>query len=288
MKYKSSDIVQMAVILLLCAAMAVLDLTKTKLHYTADEVNNRLIADTVPLIIGSAAVVWLMIRGRSKLFGRPQRLLYLLPCLIVAVDNFPFHAYFAGLAEVVYTGADKWILFALYCAFVGVFEECVFRGILFPLMAGSFSSDKKGFLKTYFLSSVVFGVMHLFNIFGGAGVGPTLLQVGYTTLTGGLFAFVLIKTKNVLLCALVHGVYDFCGLLLSAQGLGIGSAFDWQTTVTMAVVGVAAGIFVLYSVFKYSESERTELYEKLGFGVRPTLGKDEETNASGDAEKSNK
>ena len=35
----------------------------------------------------------------------------------------------------------------------------------------------------------------------------------------------------------------------------------------MAVVGVAVGLFVLYAVWKYSDEERIELYEKLGFGA---------------------
>lgn len=246
--------------------MAVLDFVE--IHYTSDTINNKFISDTVPLVIGSVAVIWLMARGRSKLFGMPVKLLYLLPCLLVAVNNFPFHSYFTDKVELIPTGADKWILFAFYCAFVGLFEECVFRGILFPLMAGSFSNDQKGFWKTFFFSSMLFGAMHLFNIFAGAGVGPTLLQVVYSTLIGGLCAFVLVKTKNILLCALTHGVYDFCGMLLSTEnGFGTGVFYDWQTILVMAVVGVAVGLFVLYGIWKYSDAERQELYKKLGFGA---------------------
>ncbi|MFR1982915.1 MAG: lysostaphin resistance A-like protein [Christensenellaceae bacterium] len=202
-KYSVGDIVSFSVIVLLCAAMAVLDFVK--IRYTSDAVNNELISDTVPLAVGSIAVIWLMMRGKTRLFGRPAHLLYLLPALLVAVNNFPFHSHFTGKTELLHTGADNWILFALYCAFVGIFEECVFRGILFPLMAGSFSDDKKGLWKTFLFSSLAFGGMHLFNIFAGGGVGPSILQAGYSTLIGGLCAYVLMKTKNILLCALIHG-----------------------------------------------------------------------------------
>ena len=262
-KYSVGDIVSFSVIVLLCAAMAVLDFVK--IRYTSDAVNNELISDTVPLAVGSIAVIWLMIRGKTRLFGRPAHLLYLLPALLVAVNNFPFHSHFTGKTELLHTGVDNWILFALYCAFVGIFEECVFRGILFPLMAGSFSDDKKGLWKTFLFSSLAFGGMHLFNIFAGGGVGPSILQAGYSTLIGGLCAYVLMKTKNILLCALIHGGYDFAGLLLPK--LGGGAVFDWQTMAIMAVVGVAVGLFVLYAVWKYSDEERIELYEKLGFGA---------------------
>lgn len=281
------ELFDIIVIVLLCLTMAILDFYPVT--YTADEIDNRLISDTVPLLVGSVAVIWLMLRGKSGLFGKPQKLLFLVPCLLVAVDNFPFHAYLAGKSELVHTSPGNWLLFALYCAGTGIFEECVFRGILFPLLAGYFSADRKGFLKTFFLSSVIFGCMHVFNIFAGAGVGPTLLQVCYSTLTGGLFAFALIKTKNIFVPAFVHGLYNFCGLLLTVQpGLGTGSVFDWQTMVTMAVVGVAVCVFVLYCVWKYSDGEREELYKKLGFGIirNKENSNGRENSSCGDSENS--
>lgn len=262
-KSRIRELWQPIVIVLLCVVMAVLDFVP--LTYTKNEVRNGLISDTVPLMVGSAAVIWLMLRGKSGLFGRPVKLLWFLSCLIIAIDNFPFCSYFSGKSELYDTAVPDWILFALYCAGVGVFEECVFRGILFPIMAGSFSADRKGFLKTYFLSSVIFGAMHLFNLFAGGGAA-TFLQVGYSTLTGGLFAYALIKTKNILLCAFAHGLYDFCGLLLPK--LGGGTEFDAGTIVTMAIVSVLVAAFVLYSVWTYPESERKELYSRLGFGVK--------------------
>jgi membrane protease YdiL (CAAX protease family) len=142
-----------------------------------------------------------------------------------------------------------------------IFEEIIFRGIVFSVLADRFSKNKKGFLKTYVISSVIFGLAHLFN---GFSFG-TVLQVGYTVLTGGLFAFCLIMTKNILCCALVHGIYNFCGLLFDhVQGLGNGVVFDLGTVITMAVISVVVGIFVLYKVYHYPDEERKDLYARLG------------------------
>jgi membrane protease YdiL (CAAX protease family) len=142
-----------------------------------------------------------------------------------------------------------------------IFEEIIFRGIVFSVLADRFSKNKKGFLKTYVISSVIFGLAHLFN---GFSFG-TVLQVGYTVLTGGLFAFCLIMTKNILCCALVHGVYNFCGLLFDhVQGLGNGVVFDLGTVITMAVISVVVGIFVLYKVYHYPDEDRKDLYARLG------------------------
>ena len=108
----------------------------------------------------------------------------------------------------------------------------------------------------------------MLNIFSGANVGATFLQSCYSTLTGALFAFVLIKTKNVMLCALTHGLYNFCGLLFSAeQGLGAGVVFDIPTALTMLIVSLIVFVIALIAFIKYKDEERIELYGRLGFGV---------------------
>ena len=211
----------------------------------------------------AVAVICLLIRLKVRLFSKPSGWLALLIGLIIAVDNFPFYSYFQGNIHFLSSDFTDFFLFAIYCLAVGVFEECIFRGIVFSVFAERLPQNKKGFLLTYLFSSIAFGLAHLFNLFVGAGIGPTLLQVVYTTLTGGLFAFVLIKTKNLLLCGFTHGVYNFCGLVLSEQFLGTGIVFDTGTTVIMAIVSVAVGIFVLYKVFTYPEKERIDLYERL-------------------------
>ena len=162
--------------------------------------------------------------------------------------------------QLVHNQPIDFILFFVYCIAIGLFEEVIFRGILFSILADCFGKDRKGFIKTFVISSLIFGAAHLFN---GFSLG-TILQVGYSILTGGLFAFCLVKTKNILCCALAHGVYNFCGLLFdSMQGLGSGVVFDLGTVLTMVVVSVSIGVFVLYKVYHYAEAEREDLYARL-------------------------
>ena len=249
-------------IVALCAAMLALDYIP--IQYVKDGVRNVWISTIVQQCVGAIAIILLMLHLNIKLFGKIHAWLYLLPCLIVALDNFPLISYVNGNMHFTRTGAWDFVLFALYCLAIGLFEECVFRGVLFSVIASLFSQDKKGFFKTFVVSSAVFGLAHLFNLLSGAGIGATLLQVCYTTLTGGLFAFAMIKTKNVLCAAFVHGLYNFCGLLLSEQGLGSGIVFDVGTGVMMGIISVIIGVFVLYSVWKYTEAERSVLYKHLG------------------------
>ena len=252
---------QLAIIAVLCALTLALDFIDVS--YTDNVDRNRFIAKIVQQSLGSAAAILLMVRLKIRLFNKPQYWLYLVPCLIIAIDNFQFSSYFKGNMQLVNDKALDFILFGGYCLAVGLFEECIFRGIIFSVLASCFSYDKKGLWRTYIVSSVIFGAAHLFNGISMA----TILQIGYSTLTGGLFAFVLLKTKNIFCCAFVHALYNFCGLLFETperMGLGSGIVFDLGTVITMLIVCIIMGAFVLYSVFKYSEKEVAVLYRKLG------------------------
>lgn len=253
---------------LLCIVCTVL-FDVLPITYASDETIQRFIKNILPLLFGSVALALLLIKNGSKIWGKPQKLWCMLPCLLIAVDNFQFPAYFAGKMSLAHTDLKYFIAFAVHCIFVGLFEEGIFRGVLFALLANVFSKDKKGFLKTYVFSSVIFGAMHILNVFGGAGVPATLLQVVYTTLTGGLFAFAFVKTKNIFFAAFTHAVYNFCGLLFSENGLGTGAVLDVPTMIMMSVVCVTVGVFVLYKIWKFPETERVDLYSRLGFGVQP-------------------
>lgn len=255
---KIQGYIQIAVIAVLCAFTILLDVLD--IAFTRDEFYDRMICKIIQQSCGSVAAILILLRLDIRLFGKPQNLLYLIPCLIIALDNFQFSAYFNGKMQLVRTAPCDFIIFFIYCILVGLFEETVFRGIVFAVLAGLFSKDRKGFLWTYVSSSLVFGLAHLFNGFSGAA----LQQVGYTILTGGVFAFCLIKTKNIFCCALIHGLFNFCGLLFDKQGLASGVVFDVGTIITMVIVSVLVGVFVLYKVWTYSEKEREELYKRLG------------------------
>lgn len=247
-------IVQMALIMILCAITVILDFLPIK--YVSDSFRNGMLSKIIQTSCGSIAVVLLMLRLRIRVFGKPQALLYLLPCLLVAMDNFQWSAFIQGKMELVRTAPIDVILFTLHCFTIGLFEECIFRGIVISVLASVCPNNKKGFLLTFILSSVVFGLAHLLNGFSW--------QVLYTMLTGAVFAFCLIKTKNIFLCAFVHGLYNLCGLLFDTQGLGNGVVFDLGTVLTMLIVSVIVGTFILIYTLRYTEEERMNLYERLG------------------------
>ncbi len=232
-------------------------------HFFDDTLLNDLLNQVISLSFGSIATLFLLLLGKSKLLSPPQKLLYLLPALLVAVNNFPFFTYFAGEGGIVRTEWSVWLLFALSCLLTGFYEECAFRGVLFPLFARALPQNKRGLILSLTYSSLLFGVTHLLNLFFGAGVLDTLLQVVYSTLLGGLYAFLVVKTRSVLPAILTHALFNFCGLLLPT--LGYGTWATWQNILIMLLPALFVGLFVLYSLIKLTEFERVGLYSKFGF-----------------------
>lgn len=261
------EIITLAFIAALCIVTFAFDYLPIK--FTQDEFKNQMLGKIIQQSCGAGAAILIMKRAGIRLFGKVQNWLYLIPCLIIAIDNFRFWAYFNAESTPILHG-DGWdyVLFSLNCLCVGLFEECIFRGIIFSVLASQFSKDKHGFIQTYVVSSLIFGGAHLFNIFSGGNPVWVIMQVGYTFLTGGLFAFCLIKTKNIFCCAFIHALYNFCGLLFSSQGLGTPLPLDLGTSITMLVVSLIVGAFVIYKTFTASEEEQRVLYEKLGVKMK--------------------
>ncbi|MBQ9485220.1 MAG: CPBP family intramembrane metalloprotease [Clostridia bacterium] len=157
---------------------------------------------------------------------------------LVCVNNFPIIGFISG--NVVLTENARVVRYIFYCVAVGVAEESVFRGFITPLVGVKFVGKRYAPFLTVFVSSVIFALCHVFNVFS-AGVGATALQVGYTFLTGGLFGAVFLMTKSVIIPALFHVIFDVGGLMFSQPfGIAAGNMWDEKTIIITAAIGVIA------------------------------------------------
>ncbi len=223
-----------------------------------------LLKQILPLCFCTPLVLFYLVKNQKKIFYSAKNFAYILPCLLVAINNLPFIPWIKGRCGFAEVSIVEFLLFVLYCALVSAFEEFVFRGVLFSSLLGAFKKSKKGLLKAMVFSSLIFGFMHILNLFNGAGVVETILQVGYSTLIGGLCVFVFVKTCNILCSVLIHGAYNFCGLIFdSTIGLGNGVFFDTATIIITIIIGFAVAVFVLISLKNYSDRERYCLYKTL-------------------------
>ncbi len=183
---------------------------------------------------------------RFPLRTLPKSLLFCLLPLCVAVVNFPFSALASGSASV--THPERIPLFLFLCLTIGVTEELLFRGLLHRALRDVFKKKRFGDVYAVLLSSAVFGLWHLVNLLEGAGVGPTLMQVGYTFLLGAMFAVVYDRTENIWLSVLLHTLFDVGGTLLTYTGSG--SPHDTVFWVLTVCVGAACAVFIAVAAFR--------------------------------------
>lgn len=178
---------------------------------------------------------------------RISLLLLALPIFVIAVNNFPFVSFLAGDCRLD-TDMTAVFYYAIICLGVGFFEEMAFRGCAFMLLLEKRTRTKGQIFLAIFLSSVVFGLIHAFNIVAGANPLSVVLQIGYSALIGALCSVVLLLTRNIWLCVLFHALYNFCGGLVSEYGSGT----QWTSTeiIFTAAISVVVGIYVLVLFLK--------------------------------------
>ena len=94
---------------------------------------------------------------------------------------------------------------------VGLFEEVIVRAILIGHMMHHWEGDAHRIRKAVVWSSVIFGVLHIGNVFSNP-IG-TLIQILFATGIGILFAAVYLRTRNLWSCILAHAINDFCAAI---------------------------------------------------------------------------
>ena len=242
-----------------------------------DETAAELFEMAVSRLLGGGIFLCLMIFLELPLLKFRRRsftgLLVSLPALLIAVNNFPILGLLNGTVRVTAETSRILLLLAAVVG-IGLFEEIAFRGVVFPILLGRIlkklrekerenaripTETKAVFLAIVF-TSLLFGLIHVMNLFVGGSVGAVILQVGYSFLIGGMCAIVLIKTRCVFIPVLIHAVYDFGGLMF--RYLCEGRLWDTPTVILTAVLGVLAGIYFLVLLFRVKPEEVVALTQQ--------------------------
>ena len=152
------------------------------------------------------AIVFFLIKDHSlknlgfqkPIAGASVEFLYYIPLIIVAL------AAFAG--GIMFDNSGLFIPNLIFTLGIGLTEELYFRGIICNMWK---QKEKTAIL----VSSVLFGLSHLLNVMGGAGLAETFLQIAFAFTYGIIMAFVILRTKSIWPCILLHAFHDFCGFI---------------------------------------------------------------------------
>lgn len=151
---------------------------------------------------------------------------------------------------------DGFVMTLTEYAIVGLYEEVLVRGFLVGHMMYHWRDDKRKVFKSVLWSSVIFGVLHIGNIFSGQGVATTLFQISYSTILGIVFAAVYIRTQNLWSVVIIHGLIDFAGgiegifqmpqaMLEVSAGGGSMNLLSIVVLLSVMLIGLVWGIFLL-------------------------------------------
>ena len=245
---KKSDAL-LLVLFVICAGVAIMFGLPDLIPYP-EKTLGALMEETVPrLSICTFLIVLMIVRGHAAAYKPKWRwghLLWSVPCFLVAIVNFPFGALISGGAVI-----ERWDLLWLFifkCIAIALLEEIFFRALLLPLFMVRLANKRYCHLASVLCSSILFALMHLLNLFFGAGVGETMLQVGYTFLLGCMLAVMMLKTKNIWLCVVVHALFDFGGTIVT--DLGSGRFQDVTFWILTAVAGLICAVHIILSLLK--------------------------------------
>ncbi len=246
-------------------AALLLALELFNLRHFVDTVEYELVYGTLSRVLGAAICILLIKYCKFdylfSLKGIDTRsLLFILPCFLVSINNFPFVPILSdGIAF-----DAKWyfvLLYAIQCLFVGLFEETAFRGCVFMLMLEKKHNTRRDIFFSIVFSSVIFGAIHIVNLFVGAGIIPVILQLGYSFLIGAMCAVALLVTRSIWVSVILHALFNFAGGVIPTfvENFKIWTKGEVVLTVVVSLV-VAAYVVLLF--FKYDLEKMQGIIKK--------------------------
>ena len=158
------------------------------------------------------------------------------------------------------------ILFIIAMFFTGFCEEVVFRGMIQRILYERFGRDSRaGLYLSVILSGLIFGAMHVLNVFSGVALGGAIIQAIGATGVGMYFGAIYIRTRNLFVLILLHAFNDFVGLMDSGI-YGMQSATDMISVYGIEKLGgvvlyVALAFFLLRGSKMGSEPNRHKSIE---------------------------
>ena len=261
-------------------ALLVLELFRDKI-FTSEMYGKYMYSIGTRFLGGFACMVFIYLYSTKSILSPKITLksfALFLPCMAVAINNFPFITYFSGEA-VIDAQPLRILTYAVVCLGVGLFEEMAFRGCIFTAILQRRKRRWSDVFWSIVFSSAIFGAMHVVNIFSGASPIGVILQVGYSFLIGGMCSVILIKTSNIWYCVILHAVYNFAGGVVTECGRGL--IWTAPTVILTAAVAVCVAVYVIWLLVRIKPEDIREFLEESECDC-------EDSQAIGEAEKNDK
>ena len=188
------------------------------------------------VVLCTVIILVLCRRKKLKYYGfnslkglNAKNLLYFIPLIVVASVNI-----WSGIH--INHSLSQIALITICMVCVAFIEEVIFRAFLMKALMNKSSA------LAIIVSSSVFGIIHFFNIFGGADLVPTVLQVCYAMAFGFMCAAFFYKTDNIIPCILCHGVGNALDTFLPPD---LSITMQYAGCITIVILGSSYGVYLL-------------------------------------------
>lgn len=132
---------------------------------------------------------------------------------------------------------------AINCILVGVSEELMFRGIL---LRGAL--ERMTITKALILSSILFGLVHVSNVFITGLLLDSVIQATAAFMSGIFYVAVRIRTRSLYPMIIVHALWDFSLFVMAKSVTSPVTAEIGTTGKVLGPLAMALPLF-LYGLF---------------------------------------
>ncbi|MBR5445150.1 MAG: CPBP family intramembrane metalloprotease [Clostridia bacterium] len=146
---------------------------------------------------------------------------------------------------------------------IGVREEVIFRGIIGNSLALKHGTDKKGLWFAVLVSSALFGIVHITNIFNGVEVLGLIAQIIGAFAAGLLYTAIYLRGGNIWFLVLIHALTDAAGLFVSTFTVTTVSEVDQVSNLNIVGALILVCVDICLSLFLLRKSKLPAVLARL-------------------------
>ncbi len=167
-------------------------------------------------------------------------LLYGIPFIVIGICAALIGNVGLNITQLKPVSLSAMLMFTINMLFVGINEEISMRSLLLNNLILKYGDGKKGIYKAILISSLIFGMIHLVNIFFLSPI-TVVVQAINAASAGVLFAAINISSKNIWACIIIHALVDWISLFIGQCFVGGASVLSVEMTISQGLVMIILG-----------------------------------------------
>jgi len=257
MQFKKHPILYSFLAILTVYCVNKIPLSNIFIHFGSTEKNSNTLEDTIFNSVIFYVIYFILKRQKIFFFFNSftfNNITYYIP-LVLYLFIFSGGLNSIEFLQVGLIDAFTLVLFSFDTLSSAFLEEILFRGLILGAIISKYYNDKDGILKSVIISSLMFGSIHILNLWTNPDTTfrGVFNQIYAVTCLGFMYSSVYLKTKNIFVLSVIHFISNFFA--------GVGELNFVQITETLPNVENSLGTIIL-----------TEFIRLIIFGIPLLIG----------------